>query len=94
LTPPADEAPQPRARQTQNFRRDNSNKPRITPEQSRRQSDLLRHAWEHFGEAGPVIAFLNTRHRELEAQPLQLALLSDEGLLRVERLLAEMTLRS
>jgi hypothetical protein len=87
LKQPADEAPKTRARQTQNFRRYNSNAPRLAPDQSRRQSDLLRHAWEHFGEAGSVIAFLNTRHPELEGQPLQLALQSDEGLLRVERLL-------
>ncbi|MFL6729107.1 MAG: hypothetical protein ACJ8EZ_04160, partial [Sphingomicrobium sp.] len=70
------------------FRRANPG-PRLTPEQKRRQSDVLRHAWHHFGEAGPVIAFLNTRHRELQGQPLQVALHSDEGLLRVDRLLAE-----
>jgi hypothetical protein len=91
MIPPVDEPPKPRVRHTQSFRR-YSTAPRPTPEQSRRQSDVLRHAWEHFGAAGPVIAFLNTRHRELKGQPLQVALHSDEGLLRVERLLAEMTL--
>ena len=68
------------------------NSPQPTPEQSRRQSDLLQAAWRHFGEAPPVIAFLNTRHAALEGQPLHLAIESDEGLERVERLLRQLTL--
>ena len=55
-------------------------KPNMAPEQSRRQSQLVQSAWRHFGGAGPVIAFLNTRHDALEAQPLHLAIESDEGL--------------
>lgn len=93
MIPPVEEAPNPRARHIQSFRRYSAT-PRITPEQSRRQSDVLRHAWEHFGAAGPVIAFLNTRHRELQGQPLQVALQSDEGLMRVELLLTTMTLEA
>jgi hypothetical protein len=53
---------------------------------------VLGSAWRHFGEPGPVIAFLNTRHGQLDGQPLHLALESDEGLMRVERLLETMTL--
>jgi hypothetical protein len=34
-----------------------------------------------------MIAFLNTHHRELEAQPLSLAIESDDGLARVEQVL-------
>ena len=56
-------------------------------EQSRRQSQLVQSAWRHFGGAEPVIAFLNTRHDALEAQPLHLAIESDEGL-RARRNLA------
>jgi hypothetical protein len=41
------------------------------------------------GESGPVIAFLNTHNERLGARPLYLALESDEGLQRVEGLLAE-----
>ena len=48
MIPPVEEAPNPRARHIQSFRRYSAT-PRITPEQSRRQSDVLRHAWEHFG---------------------------------------------
>ena len=65
---------------------------RLTAEQSRRQSDVLRHAWRRFGQPGPVMAFLNAQNDQLNGQPLQLAVESDEGLMQVERLLAEMTL--
>ena len=69
-------------------------KPNMAPEQSRRQSQLVQSAWRHFGGAEPVIAFLNTRHDALEAQPLHLAIESDEGLQRVETLLEQMRLRA
>ena len=62
-----------------------------TPEESRRQASVVQSAWRHFGEPGPVIAFLNTSHAALEAQPLHLAIESDEGLGRVEALLEQMT---
>lgn len=65
-----------------------------TPDQSRRQSDLVRSAWRHFGEAAPMIAFLNTHHEGLEAPPISLAIESDEGLARVERLLQPLTLKA
>jgi hypothetical protein len=68
------------------------NSPLPTPEQSRRQSVLIQSAWRHFGEPAPMIAFLNTRHSTLEGQPLQLAIDSDDGLERVERLLHQLTL--
>jgi len=61
-------------------------------EQSRRQSRAVEAAWRHFGEPGPVIAFLNTRNEVLDARPLHLAVESDEGLERVERLLEQLTL--
>ena len=93
MTADSSPAPAEPARRTQSFQR-HSNVPRMTFEQKRRQSDVLGCAWRHFGAAAPAIAFLNTRHRELKGQPLQLALRSDEGLLQVERLLATMTLES
>ena len=67
---------------------------RLTPEQTRRQSDVLRSAWRHFGAPGPVIAFLNAQHDQLKDQPLRLAVESDEGLMRVETILEEMTLKA
>ena len=60
------------------------------PDQSRRQAELVQSAWRHFREAAPMIAFLNTHHRELEAQPLSLAIESDDGLARVEQLLQQL----
>jgi len=67
--------------------------PNMAPEQSRRQSQLVQSAWRHFGGAAPVMAFLNTRHEVLDAQPLRLAIESDEGLQRVETLLEQMRLQ-
>jgi hypothetical protein len=68
--------------------------PPMPVEQSRRQSQLMQSAWRHFGDAAPVIAFLNTRHDALDALPLHLAIESDEGLERVEGLLTQMSLRA
>lgn len=66
------------------------NAPVPTPDQSRRQSDLVQAAWRHFREAAPMIAFLNSRNDALDGQPLHLAIESDEGLARVERLLQQL----
>ena len=78
---------------TQRFRRKVSATP-PTKEQLRRQDSVLRCAWRSLGGSGPVIAFLNTHNEQLGGQPLFLALESDEGLLRVERLLGEIFLRT
>ena len=64
--------------------------PPQAPDQARRQAELVQSAWRHFREAAPMIAFLNTHHRELEAQPLSLAIESDDGLARVEELLQQL----
>lgn len=64
------------------------------PEQSRRQTSVVQSAWRHFGEPGPVIAFLNTPHAVLEGRPLHLAIESDEGLGRVEAFLKQMTVKA
>ena len=79
-------------RQTRTFRRHDA--PRLSPEQKRRQDVVLSCAWRHFGAPGPVIAFLNARNDQLKGHPLHLALESDEGLLRVERVLETMTLQA
>lgn len=81
------------ARRGMTFRRSNRF-PLPTPDQSRRQANVVQSAWSHFGEPGPVIAFLNTRHSALEGQPLHLAIESDEGLERVQALLSQMTLKA
>lgn len=56
----------------------------------RRQSALVQAAWSHFGNAAPMIVFLNSRHEALQGQPLDIAIESDEGLARVERLLQQL----
>jgi hypothetical protein len=61
----------------------------VPPDQLRRQDSVLRCAWQNLNEAGPVIAFLNTHNQGLGGQPLQVALHSDDGLVRVERVLSE-----
>ena len=63
--------------------------PPQAPDQARRQAELVQSAWRHFREAAPMIAFLNTHDRELDAQPLSLAIESDDGLARVEELLQQ-----
>jgi hypothetical protein len=60
----------------------------LTPEQCKRQTDVLRAACEHLVPRGAAIAFLNAYNKALGGNPLQLALGSDEGLLRVEKHLA------
>jgi hypothetical protein len=71
-----------------------SKKPLPTPDEARRQSHVVQSAWRHFGEPGPVIAFLNARHEDLQGQPLHLAIESDEGLARVETLLSRMMIET
>ena len=61
--------------------------PQQTPDQSRRQAEIVQIAWRHFGDATPMIAFLNSHHKQLEARPLTLAIDSDDGLARVVQLL-------
>ena len=85
------EAGTDQVRTTRQFRKFNAS-PRLSPEQLRRQNDVLQSAWRHFGLPGPVVAFLNAKNAQLEGgQPLCLAIESDVGLQRVERLLNEMT---
>ena len=90
VDPPAAKLP---ARRGMAFRK-RSNSPKPTPEQSKRQSEVVQSAWRHFGAPGPAIAFLNTPHDKLGGQPLHLAIESDQGLERVERLLEQMTLEA
>jgi hypothetical protein len=94
MTPPETAGePVPRRAGSIHFRK-RSKAPLPTPQESRRQNSVVRSAWLHFGEAAPVIAFLNTRHDALDGQPLQLAIQSDAGLERVETLLGQLTLKA
>jgi hypothetical protein len=88
------EAASPAARPRSMHFRKTRKGPLPTADQSRRQSQITQYAWRHFGAPGPVIAFLNTRHDGLEAQPLHLAIESDEGLKRVQLVLDELAVGS
>lgn len=92
-SPEADRlAPKPQRPRGMAFRK-RSGAPLATSEQSRRQGDVVQSAWRHFGEPGPVIAFLNSRHDVLEGQPLHLAIESDRGLERVKAWLEQLSLK-
>jgi len=88
--PVAPRADDPNARRSRVFRK-RRYAPAQSPDESRRQAELVQCAWSHFRDAAPMIAFLNTRHEELAARPLTLAIESDNGLARVERLLDAVT---
>jgi hypothetical protein len=62
-------------RRTMVFRKRRTTAP-PTPGQARRQSEIVQSAWRHFGES---------------AQPLHLAIESDEGFERVTTLLEQMS---
>ena len=78
--------PAPRKPQTRNFRRSGPIV-RFTPDQSRRQNELIRGAWESLKTKEAVIAFLNTHNDALGGEPLTLAIASEEGLRFAERAL-------
>lgn len=85
-----EEAANPGAARPKIFRKKRRYTPAQAPDQSRRQAEIVEYAWRHFREAAPMIAFLNTHHAVLEARPLSLAIASDDGLARVERLMQQL----
>lgn len=78
--------PAPRVPQTRTFRRSGP-LVRFTPDQSRRQNELMRGAWEALKTKEAVIAFLNTHDEALGGEPLRMALASEEGFRVAERAL-------
>ena len=62
---------------------------RMPAEEARRQSQVVQTAWKAIGSTVEAMAFLNTHHDQLGARPLELAMASDEGLVEVERILAD-----
>lgn len=78
--------PAARTPQTQTFRRSGP-VVRFTRDQSRRQNELLRDAWDSLKTKEAVIAFLNSHNDALGGEPLSLALASEEGLRVAERAL-------
>jgi hypothetical protein len=62
--------------------------PRLAPDQVERQGRVSRLTFEALRQPAAVIAFLNTHDEILGGRPIDLAIASPEGLLRVERALA------
>lgn len=62
--------------------------PRLAPDQAARQGRASKLAFDALGQPAAVIAFLNTHDAELGGRPLDVAIESDEGLARVEQVLA------
>lgn len=62
--------------------------PRLAPDQVARQGRVSRLAFEALRRPDAVIAFLNTHDDALGGRPIDLAVASEDGLLRVERALA------
>lgn len=81
--------PEPQSRPTRTFRK-YAPIVRFTPEQGRRQNDLLRSAWQSLKSRSAVIAFLNTHNDDLGGEPLSVAIASEEGLRSAERMLSSM----
>ncbi len=79
--------PQSPARTFRKYARPSS----LSPEQCRRQTEVLRAASDRLFPRGAAIAFLNSHNAKLGGKPLQLALDSEDGLLRVEQLIARMS---
>lgn len=63
--------------------------PKLTRDQSRRQSAVATLAWQMLDGRDEIAAFLNTDDLALGGRPLDLAIASDEGFNRVETALRE-----
>lgn len=56
---------------------------RMEPNAMRRQAALAQSAWHHLRESAAAVTFINTHNVALGARPIDIAVASDEGLLRV-----------
>jgi len=79
LSAPADAAPA----RSSTMRWQKSNRPRLAPDQAKRQGEITQLAFLLLGRE-PAIAFLNTAHSALGGRPLDLAIASDAGRNSVE----------
>lgn len=78
--------PEPKPVRTRSFR-PSAPLVRFAPDQTKRQNDLIRAAWQSLKSKDAVKAFLNTHNDELEGVPLRLALASEHGLKSAQELL-------
>jgi len=59
-------------------------------DKAKRQGNIATLAFLLIGDKNRALAFLNTDNRGLGARPIDLAIASDEGYLRVERAIREL----
>ncbi len=62
--------------------------PRLTAEQAARQGRATNLAFEALGNAPAAMAFLNAHDDALEGRPLDIAVASQDGLAKVEAIIA------
>jgi len=85
------EAVQPAAKsRSMPFRKSRWDMPRLDRDQARRQGAISTLAFVLLGGRDDAMAFLNTSSASLEARPIDLAMDSEQGYLRVEALIRKM----
>ena len=86
------EATPPAARKgnTMGFRRSTGDRPRLDKDKARRQGAISALAFTLLGGRDEAMAFLNTTSKALEARPIDLAMNSELGYIRVETLIRKM----
>lgn len=72
------------------FRKSRWDKPRLDGDKARRQGAISTLAFVLLGGRDDAMAFLNTASAALEARPIDLAMDSEQGYLRVEAVIREM----
>jgi hypothetical protein len=80
----ADQAEKP-AKSMMGFRNARASKPKLPKDEARRQGNIATLAFLSLGGRERAMAFLNTADESLGARPIDLAIASDEGYVRVEQ---------
>jgi len=73
------------------FRKSGPKRPKLPVEEAKRQGDITQLAFLLLGGKDGAIAFLNNVDPGIDARPLDLAIASEEGYRRVERLIRQKT---
>lgn len=74
-----------------NFRSSASRQPKLSREEARRQGEITQLAFLLLGGREAALAFLNHADDELEGRPLDVAIASDAGFVRVEKVIRQRT---
>jgi uncharacterized protein (DUF2384 family) len=82
---------EPPKRGTMNFRSSASKQPKLTREEARRQGEITQLAFQLMGGREGALAFLNHADDALEGRPLDVAIASDAGFVRVEQVIRQRT---